>query len=55
VGSGSAERQPYQTAKRTRDEILKLTIPAHKPIKRSTLSQILKQARMDVELLLDLL
>lgn len=41
--------------KRTRDEILKLTFPAHKPIKRSTLSQILKQVRMDVELLLDLL
>jgi predicted RNA binding protein YcfA (HicA-like mRNA interferase family) len=30
-------------------ETLKLTIPAHKPIKRSTLSHILKQARMTVE------
>jgi predicted RNA binding protein YcfA (HicA-like mRNA interferase family) len=28
------------------DEVLKLTIPAHKPIKRSTLSHILKQARL---------
>jgi len=28
------------------DEILKLTIPAHKPIKRSTLAHILKQARI---------
>jgi predicted RNA binding protein YcfA (HicA-like mRNA interferase family) len=31
------------------DEILKLTIPAHKPIKRSTLSHIIKQARMNLE------
>jgi len=30
------------------DEVLKLTIPAHKPIKRSTLSHILKQARISV-------
>jgi len=30
-------------------ETLKLTIPAHKPIKRSTLSHILKQAHMTVE------
>jgi len=28
------------------DEVLKLTVPAHKPIKRSTLSHILKQARL---------
>ena len=32
--------------KRVNDEVLKLTIPAHKPIKRSTLSHILKQARL---------
>ncbi|MBU0678837.1 MAG: type II toxin-antitoxin system HicA family toxin [Verrucomicrobia bacterium] len=32
--------------KRTRTETLKLTVPAHKPIKRSTLSHILKQAGM---------
>ncbi|WAI01771.1 type II toxin-antitoxin system HicA family toxin [Methanogenium organophilum] len=30
-------------------ETLKLTIPAHKPIKRSTLSHILKQAHLTVE------
>ena len=30
-------------------ETLKLTIPAHRPIKRSTLSHILKQARLPVE------
>jgi predicted RNA binding protein YcfA (HicA-like mRNA interferase family) len=28
---------------------LKLIVPAHKPIKRSTLSHILKQARLTVE------
>ncbi|MBN1906233.1 MAG: type II toxin-antitoxin system HicA family toxin [Deltaproteobacteria bacterium] len=41
--------------KRTQDEVLKLTIPAHKPIKRSTLSHILKQARMNVESFLELM
>lgn len=40
--------------KHTEDETLKLTIPAHRPIKRSTLSHILKQARMDVDRFLDL-
>ena len=35
--------------KRTRSETLKLTIPAHHPIKRSTLSHILKQAKISVE------
>ncbi len=35
--------------KHSSDGVLKLTIPAHKPIKRSTLSHILKQARMSVE------
>ncbi|MFQ5487346.1 MAG: type II toxin-antitoxin system HicA family toxin [Gammaproteobacteria bacterium] len=34
--------------KHTPTETLKLTIPAHRPIKRSTLSHILKQARMTV-------
>lgn len=31
------------------DETLKLTVPAHRPIKRSTLSHLLKQARLDVD------
>jgi len=31
------------------DEILRLTVPAHKPIKRSTLSHILKQARISAD------
>lgn len=35
--------------KHTNNETLKLTIPAHKPIKRSTLSHILKQARLTVD------
>jgi predicted RNA binding protein YcfA (HicA-like mRNA interferase family) len=35
--------------KNTRREVLKLTVPAHRPIKRSTLSYILKQARLTVE------
>ena len=30
-------------------EVLKVTVPAHRPIKRSTLSHILKQARLSVE------
>ena len=41
--------------KNLRAESLKLTVPAHCPIKRSTLSHILKQARLSVEDLLNLL
>ena len=41
--------------KHMHDEILKLTIPAHRPIKRSTLSHILKQARLSVDKFLELL
>lgn len=41
--------------KRTGDEVLKITVPAHKPVKRSTLSHILKQARMDLDRFLELL
>jgi predicted RNA binding protein YcfA (HicA-like mRNA interferase family) len=36
-------------------EVLKLTVPAHRPIKRSTLAHILKQARISVEQLNGLL
>jgi len=35
--------------KHTSTETLKLTIPAHRPIKRTTLSHILKQARLTIE------
>jgi predicted RNA binding protein YcfA (HicA-like mRNA interferase family) len=41
--------------KHTRIEILKLTVPAHRPIKRSTLSHILKQANLSAEAFKDLL
>jgi len=41
--------------KRVGEEVLKLTVPAHRPVKRSTLSHILKQARLDVEEFLELL
>ncbi|MEX0727844.1 MAG: type II toxin-antitoxin system HicA family toxin [Planctomycetaceae bacterium] len=35
--------------KRTTAETLKITVPAHRPVKRSTLSHILKSARLSVE------
>jgi len=35
--------------------VLNLTVPAHHPIKRSTLAKILKQAQMDKDHLNDLL
>lgn len=41
--------------KRVGDEVFKLTVPAHRPVKRSTLAHILKQARLDVEGFLKLL
>ena len=36
------------------DELLKVTIPAHRPVKRSTLAHILKQGRMTLERFLEL-
>lgn len=41
--------------KRVGDELLKVTVPAHRPVKRSTLSHILKQARLEVDRFLELL
>lgn len=41
--------------KHTRNDVLKITVPAHRPIKRSTLSHILKQAHLSVEKFADLL
>ena len=39
-----------------RDErTLKITLPAHRPVKRSTLSHILKHAEIDISRFLDLL
>jgi predicted RNA binding protein YcfA (HicA-like mRNA interferase family) len=36
-------------------EVLKITVPAHRPVKSSTLSHILKQAGIDVDQFLELL
>jgi predicted RNA binding protein YcfA (HicA-like mRNA interferase family) len=41
--------------KRVGDEVLKIIVPAHKPIKRSTLAHILKQGRLELERFLELL
>jgi predicted RNA binding protein YcfA (HicA-like mRNA interferase family) len=41
--------------KRLPAEVLKITVPAHRPLKRSTLAHILKQARLSVEQLNGLL
>ncbi len=41
--------------KRIGDELLKITVPAHRPVKRSTLAHILKQARLEVDKFLDLM
>ncbi|OGO81238.1 MAG: hypothetical protein A3K41_05040 [Chloroflexi bacterium RIFOXYD12_FULL_57_15] len=41
--------------KRIAGELLKITVPAHRPVKRSTLSHILKQARLDLDRFLELL
>lgn len=41
--------------KRTSTETLKLIVPAHRPIKRSTLSHILKQAQLPLDAFIELL
>ena len=41
--------------KTLQEKTLKITIPAHRPIKRTTLSHILKQAHLSVEQLNNLL
>ncbi len=35
--------------KKLTDETLKITVPAHKPVKRTTLAKILKQAKIDLD------
>ena len=35
--------------KKLSGETLKITVPAHKPVKRSTLAKILKQAKIDLD------
>jgi predicted RNA binding protein YcfA (HicA-like mRNA interferase family) len=37
------------------DEVLKITVPAHRPVKASTLAHVLKQARMSLECFLEIL
>ena len=37
------------------DQILKITVPAHRPVKRSTLAHILKQAKIDSSRFMELL
>jgi predicted RNA binding protein YcfA (HicA-like mRNA interferase family) len=41
--------------KKLPDETLKITVPAHRPVKRSTLAKILKQAKIDLDRFLGLL
>ena len=41
--------------KMTAHEVLKLTVPAHRPVKRTTLAKILKQACIELEQFLELL
>jgi len=41
--------------KRVGDEVLKITVPAHRPVKRTTLARILKEARLSVEDFINLL
>jgi predicted RNA binding protein YcfA (HicA-like mRNA interferase family) len=41
--------------KKLPNETLKITVPAHKPVKRSTLAKILKQAKIDLDSFLKLL
>ena len=41
--------------KKLPDETLKITVPAHKPVKRSTLAKILKQAKIGLDDFLELL
>ncbi len=35
--------------KRTKDKTIKVTVPAHKPVKKNTLRQILKQANIELD------
>ncbi len=41
--------------KHTPQEVLKLTVPAHRPILRSTLAHVLKQARLSVDAFIQLI
>lgn len=44
-----------QMQRRVGEVVMRLTVPAHKPVKRPTLAKILKQAQIDVDRFLELL
>jgi predicted RNA binding protein YcfA (HicA-like mRNA interferase family) len=48
-------RSHIRRQERVGDEVLKMTVPAHLPVRRSTLAHILKQARTDIDRFLELL
>lgn len=54
VGWWFASAEALSDQKHIAEETLKLTVPAHRPIKRSTLAHVLKQARLDVARFLEL-
>lgn len=41
--------EPVDLQKHTADETLEVIVPAHQPVKRSTLAHILKQAQLSVD------
>lgn len=41
--------------KNTVDRTIKIIVPAHKPVKRSTLAKILKQAEIEIDVFLELI
>lgn len=45
----------WRLQKHEGDEVLKITIPAHRPVKRITLAKILEQARIDPDRFLEML
>ena len=49
LGCRSQRGSHIRRQKHTGDETLKLLVPAHRPIKRSTLSHILKQSRLTID------
>ncbi|MFW6170333.1 MAG: hypothetical protein ACODAD_07580 [Planctomycetota bacterium] len=48
------EESIFRLRKHLEEKVLKLTIPVHGPIERSTLSHLLKQARLVVDRFLEL-
>lgn len=44
-----------QLQKRQGDRVMRLTVPAHRPVKRATLAKVLKQAGLELDRFLELL